>query len=107
MNIFTEYPDNTKPINKTLSKSAMKVMTKNGVLVGISALTLSGKTITGKIFLQKNIRPSDFLTDPTTKRIVVTDPLVDGHPIGEVLILVLVNCEYIAPKDAHVDIADR
>lgn len=82
-------------IEKQYTPDAVKRIIDKTEKIKLSITTNSGKAILGNIYVPNDVRPSDFLRSPETKRILVIDASINGIEKLSPVLVIVDNCEYI------------
>ncbi len=86
-------------IEKQYSHSLKEKIIKNSKKSKLVAMTVNGNRIAGSFFIQDNIRPSDFLRNMETKRVLLVDASINGTEQLAPVLIVIDNCQYITLVD--------
>lgn len=73
----------------------------------LHAFTNGGYDIYGDFYIEKDVRPSDYLRNPQLDKILLKNPTVNGKEIKEPLLLILSSCQFVLLLDDHVPLEDR
>jgi hypothetical protein len=97
----TNDPYRNTGIEKQYSHSLREKIIKNSKKSKLIAMTANGNRIAGSFFIQDSIRPSDFLRNMETKRVLLVDASINGAEQLAPVLIVIDNCQYITLVDDY------
>jgi len=88
-------------IQKAYSKDLVAKVAKNRKKSRLVTMTASGNRIAGSFYLPDDVRPSDFLRNMETKRVLLVDASINGAEQIAPVLIVIDNCQYISLTDDY------
>ena len=88
-------------IEKAYSKELIARVVKNRKKSKLVAMTANGNRIAGSFYLQDDVRPSDFLRNMETKRVLLVDASINSAEQLAPVLIVIDNCQYITLVDDY------
>ena len=86
-------------IEKAYSKELIAKVIKRRKKSKLVAMTANGNRIAGSFYVQDDVRPSDFLRNMETKRVLLVDASINGNEQLAPILIIVDNCQYITLAD--------
>lgn len=88
-------------VEKQFSQALKDKVIKNSRKSKLVAMTANGNRIAGSFYLQDGIRPSDFLRNIETKRVLLVEASINGAEQLAPVLIIVDNCQYITLVDDY------